>query len=46
MKIRLEKPTHRIISKLTGAKSEKPRRGYLKRKTSVILIVCLKEIIP
>ena len=31
---------------LTGGKNEKLRWGILKRKTSVILIVCLKEIIP
>ena len=34
------------ISKLMNDKNEKPRPGVLKWKTSVMLIVCLKEIIP
>ena len=45
MEIRL-KNLYWIISKLTGGKNENPRWEVLKWKTSIILIVCSKEIIP
>ena len=42
MKIRLEKPAVNI-SKLTGGKNVKVRRGYFIWKTSVRFIFCLHE---
>ena len=42
MKIRLEKLAVNI-SKLTGGKNEKPRRGCFTWKTSFRFIVCLQE---